>query len=77
LLSWIGRTIIYETEYDSCQGTALAESDENAVEISLPAHLRTVAKRSAAIFLWKRLANGSAKNGMTETSRRANGKIQE
>ena len=28
-------------------------------------------------FLWKRPVNGSAKTGMTETSRRANGKIQD
>jgi len=59
------------------KAVALAESDEVAVEISLPAHLRMAAKRSAAIFLWKRPVNGSAKTGMTETSRRANGEIQE
>ena len=30
---------------------ALAESDEEAVETSLPAHSRMAAKRSAAIFV--------------------------
>ena len=33
------------------KAVALAESDEEAVETSLPAHLRMAAKRSAAIFV--------------------------
>lgn len=39
-----------KTEYASAKAAALAETDEEAVEISLPAHLRMAAKRSAAIF---------------------------
>ena len=58
------------------KAAALAESDEEAVELRSTAHLRMAAKRSAA-FLWKRPANGSAKTGRPETSRRANGEIQE
>ena len=41
------------------------------------AHSRMEAKLSTAFFLSKRPANGSAKTGRTETSRRANGEIQE
>ena len=41
------------------------------------AHSRMEAKLSTAFFLSKRPANGSAKTGRTETSRRAKGKIQE
>ena len=40
------------------------------------AYLRMAAKLSA-VFLWKCPANDSAKTGITEMSRRTNGKIQE
>ena len=40
-----------KTEYDSAKAAALAESDEEAVDTSLPAHLRMAAKHSAAIFV--------------------------
>ena len=49
-----------KTEYDEDQGAALVESDEEAVELRSTALLRMAAKHSA-IFLWKRPANGSAK----------------
>ena len=66
-----------KTEYDESQGIALAESDEEAVETSLPRSFADGSETISGYFLWKRPVNGSAKTGMTETSRRANGKIQE
>ena len=59
------------------KAVALAESDEEAVETSLPRSFADGSETISGYFLWKRPVNGSAKTGMTETSRRANGKIQE
>jgi len=59
------------------KAAALAESDEEAVETSLPRSFADGSETISGYFLWKRPVNGSAKTGMTETSRRANGKIQE
>ena len=66
-----------KTEYDESQGTTLAEADEEAVETSLPRSFADGSETISGYFLWKRPVNGSAKTGMTETSRRANGEIQE
>lgn len=59
------------------KAVALAESDEEAVETSLPRSFADGSETISGYFLWKRPVNGSAKTGMTETSRRANGEIQE
>ena len=59
------------------KAAALAESDAEAVETSLPRSFADGSETISGYFLWKRPVNGSAKTGMTETSRRANGEIQE
>ena len=59
------------------KAAALAESDEEAVELSLPHSFTDGSEMISGYFLWKRPVNGSAKTGMTEMSRRANGEIRE
>lgn len=65
-----------KTEYDEDQGAALVESNEEAVELRSTAHSRWQ-RNTQRLFLWDRPANGSAKAGRTETSRRANGECQD
>ena len=59
------------------KAVALAESDEEAVDGFAPPLFCGWQRKCQRLFLWKRPVNGSAKTGMTETSRRANGEIQE
>ena len=65
-----------KTEYDESQGIALAEFNEEAVDVSLPALLRMAAKQSAAIFV-ETSGERFRKTGRNETSRRANGERQD
>ena len=58
------------------KAVALAESDEEAVETSLPRSFADGSETISDYFLWKRPVNGSAKTGRTETSRRVNGECQ-
>ena len=65
-----------KTEYDEDQGPALAESDEEAVELRSTALLRMAAKHSAAIFCGIVRRTVPQKAGRTETSCRANSEDQ-
>ena len=63
-----------KTEDDEDQGTALVESDEEAVE--LRSVTPVMAANTQRLFLWDRPVNGSAKNRKTETSCQANSEVR-
>ena len=66
-----------KTEYDESQGRRPGWVRWESRWDFAPPLIRGWQRNDQRLFLWKRPVNGSAKTGMTETSRRANGEIQE